>query len=83
MHIFSVGTFPVWSGSSLKIIPVSLGAGKLSINREYFLHVRCSYRILAYLAGMWMNGVSVCLSVFASVHAYICWYICTSVCNIE
>ena len=69
MCIFSVISFPVWSGGSLAIFPGPLNVGKIALNRENFLHTcfRCSQGIQAYWTGKWREGMS--------IHPYPCWYV--------
>ena len=85
MCISSMGSFPVQSGCSLKIYPLS----KENSNRENVLHVRFRHRTaLPYRAGIMKTGMSVCpyihqsicLSIGMFVHPYVCQYGCTFIC---
>ena len=75
MGISSVGYFPVLSRDSLTNFQVPLNVGKISLNRQNFIHtyVRYSLRILTCHAGIWMG---ICMS----VQPYVCQYVQTSVC---
>ena len=84
--ISSLGPSLVQPGSSLIIFPVPLGLGKLALSRQNFILtcVKCSLRILAYLAGIWMGlCLSVCLYIFQYIKSpyipHIHCYIYTSI----